>query len=320
MQSERKNWLTIGAFAVVYIVWGSTYFAIGLGVRSIPPLLMAGSRFLVAGAILSAWGLARGAARPTVAQWSRAAVAGFLMLVLGNGCVTWGVQYVPTSMAALLVASEPLWLVLTSWAFFGGSRPGLRTALGLASGLFGVGLLVAPQGSGFHPGALAGALAILLAAVAWAVGSLFLRTADISRSPALATGMQMLTGGAALTSLGLLRGEGATLDLSTVSAASASAWLYLVVFGSMLGFSAYAYLISATTPARLSTYAYVNPVVAVLLGGFVGRETITTSACIAMLIIVSSVILVTSDEEAAADGDAVDESMVLPEAALGESA
>lgn len=319
MQAERKKWLTIGAFAVVYVVWGSTYFAIGLGLRSIPPMLMAGSRFLVAGGLLAGWGLARGAGLPTPAQWGRAGVAGFLMLVLGNGCVTWAVQYVPSSTAALLVASEPMWLVLAAWTCFGGRRPSLRTVLGLASGLVGVGLLVAPQGPAFNAGALAGALAILLAAMAWAVGSLFLRTADLPASPALATGMQMLMGGAALTMVGLLRGEAATLDLAAITATSALAWVYLIFFGSMLGFSAYGYLITATTPARLSTYAYVNPVVAVLLGGMVGREIIPPSAWLAMLVIVASVVLVTADGDPEPDGEAPEEPILLPEA-LGERA
>lgn len=319
MQSDRKKWLTIGAFAVVYLVWGSTYFAIGLGLRTIPPMLMAGSRFLVAGGILAGWALARGAGWPSAGQWSRAGVAGFLMLVLGNGCVTWAVQYVPSSMAALLVASEPLWLVLAAWICFGGSRPRLRTALGLATGLLGVSLLVAPQGAGVGAGVLAGSFAIILAAVAWAIGSLYLRTADLPASPAMATGMQMLTGGTALTAIGLIRGEAATLDLSAISGTSAMAWVYLIFFGSMLGFSAYGYLITATTPARLSTYAYVNPVVAVLLGGLVGRETITPTAWIAMLVILASVVLVTAEEEAEPDGETPDEPILLTEA-LGERA
>ena len=320
MRSERERWLTIGAFAVVYLVWGSTYFAIGLGIRSIPPMLMAGARVLAAGCILSLWGLARGAALPTAGQWARAGLAGFLMLVLGNGCVTWAVQYVPSSMAALLVASEPMWLVLAAWTCFGGSRPGLRTSLGLASGLLGVGLLVAPQGGGFNAGALAGSLAIILAAVAWAVGSLFLRTADLPSSPSLATGMQMLSGGAVLTALGLLRGEAAALDLAAVSTTSALAWVYLIVFGSMLGFSAYGYLITATSPARLSTYAYVNPVVAVLLGGLVGRETITPTAWVAMLIILASVVLVTAEESEPSAGAEIAEAAALAPEALGERA
>lgn len=294
MQSERKKWLTVATFAVVYLVWGSTYLAIRIGLQSMPPLLMAGSRFLVAGTILCGWALARGARLPTRAQWLRAAVAGILMLVLGNGCVTWAEQYVPSGIAALLVASEPFWLVLTSWGFFGGRRPGLRTSLGLIIGLMGVGLLVAPEGGDANGAMLAGSLAILLAAFAWAVGSLYLRRAELPESSALSTGMQMLSGGAILAGLGLLRGEAAGFQLSSVTATSGLAWLYLICFGSILAFTAYGWLITETTPARLSTYAYVNPVVAVLLGSVVAHEPIAPLGWVAMVVIVASVALVTT--------------------------
>jgi drug/metabolite transporter (DMT)-like permease len=296
MQADRKKWLTLAAFAVVYLVWGSTYFAIRVGLQSLPPLLMAGSRFLVAGTILAVWALARGASLPTRGHWLRAAVAGVLMLVFGNGCVTWAEQYVPSGIAALLVASEPFWLVLIAWGFFGGPRPGLRTSLGLVTGLLGVGLLVSPEGGDTGGMMLAGSLAILFAALTWAIGSLFLRTADLPASARLSTGMQMLTGGAILTALGLLRGEASGFDPAAVTTPSVLAWLYLVLFGSILAFSAYGYLITATTPARLSTYAYVNPVVAVLLGSLVGREPIAPLGWLAMVVIVASVALVTTGD------------------------
>lgn len=296
MQADRKNWMTIAAFAVVYLVWGSTYFAIRIGLQSLPPLLMAGSRFLVAGTVLAAWAFARGASLPTRGQWLRAAVAGILMLVSGNGCVTWAEQYVPSGTAALLVASEPFWLVLIAWGFFGGRRPGVRTSLGLVTGLLGVGLLVSPEGGDTGGMMLAGSLAIVFAALTWAIGSLFLRTADLPASPRLSTGMQMLTGGAILAAFGLLRGEATGFNPAAVTTPSVLAWLYLIGFGSILAFSAYGYLISATTPARLSTYAYVNPVVAVLLGSLVGREPIGPLGWLAMVIIVASVALVTTGD------------------------
>ena len=332
MRTERQSskWLTVAAFAVVYLVWGSTYLAIRFGLETMPPLLMAGTRFLTAGAILCAWALARGAKRPSREQWRRATVAGILMLVLGNGCVTWAEQYVPSGIAALLVASEPFWLVLLAWGFFGGRRPGARTAAGLVVGLLGVGLLVLPTGGDADAGdgMLAGSLAILLAALAWAAGSLYLRKPGLPDSPALATGMQMLSGGAILATLGLLRGEGHSFNLAAVSVTSALALLYLTLFGSILAFTAYAWLISATTPARLSTYAYVNPVVAVLLGRELAHEPIASQAWVAMVIIVTSVALVTTGEgateaeaepaEGEADRDA-SEPMLLP-GSLGEQA
>lgn len=296
MPVDRKKWLTLAAFAAVYVVWGSTYFAIRIGLRSMPPLLMAGSRFLVAGTILAGWSLARGAAWPTRGQWGRAAVAGSLMLVAGNGCVTWAEQSVPSGIAALLVASEPFWLVLIAWGFFGGRRPGVRTALGLVTGLLGVGLLVAPEGGSTGGPMLAGAVAILFAAFTWAIGSLFLRTADLPASAPLSAGMQMLAGGAILVALGALKGEAAGFDPAAVAAPSLLAWLYLIVFGSIVAFNAYGYLIATTTPARLSTYAYVNPVVAVLLGSLIGGEPIAPTGWVAMVVIVASVALVTTGD------------------------
>lgn len=325
MRTERhaSKGLVIAAFAVVYLVWGSTYLAIRIGLETMPPLLMAGTRFLAAGALLSGWALARGAQRPTAGQWLRAATAGVLMLVLGNGGVTWAEQYVPSGVAALLVASEPFWLVLLAWACFGGRRPGTRTLAGLTVGLLGVGLLVLPNGGDADAAGelLAGSLAIILAALAWAVGSLYIRKADLPRSPALATGMQMLTGGAVLAALGLLRGEAHDFHPAAVSASSALAWLYLVFFGSILAFTSYTWLITATTPARLSTYAYVNPVIAVLLGSVAAHETIAPLGWAAMVVIVASVALVTTGEAepatAEADRDAP-EPILLP-GSLGET-
>jgi len=318
MRTERKKWLTPAAFAVVYVVWGSTYLAIRIGLETIPPLLMAGSRFLVAGALLCGWALARGAKGPSLGQWLRATVAGVLMLVLGNGGVTWAEQYVPSGIAALLVASEPFWLVLLAWGFFGGQRPGTRTVAGLVIGLLGVGLLVLPGGGDANSGnaMLAGSLAIIFAALAWAAGSLYIRKADLPESPALATGMQMLAGGSILFVLGMLRGEARHFNPAAVSAASGLAFLYLTFFGSLLAFTAYAWLISATTPARLSTYAYVNPVIAVLLGLVVAHEPIAPLGWLAMVVIVASVALVTTGEAVSSEADAVEsdgsEPMLLP--------
>ncbi|WP_165073353.1 EamA family transporter [Paludisphaera rhizosphaerae] len=321
MRFERRTWLLIAAFAIVYMVWGSTYLAIRIGLKTLPPLLMAGSRFLVAGSILCGLSLARGSAFPSAGQWRRAAVGGVLMLAVGNGCVTWAEQFVPSSITALLIASEPLWLVLTSWAFFGGQRPGARITAGLAIGLAGVGALVLPGGGEGDAGGmmLIGSLAIILAAFSWAVGSLYLREAALPDSTALSTGMQMLAGGATLVTLGLLRGEAQTFHAANVSAASAAAWVYLIVFGSLLGYTAYGWLITATSPARLGTYAYVNPVVAVLLGSLVEHEPITAAAWTAMIVILASVGLVTTGEMEEDEQPEEAESLVFP-TPLGEQA
>jgi len=256
-----------------------------------------------------------------LAQWRRAAVGGILMLAVGNGCVTWAEQYVPSSITALLIASEPLWLVLTAWAFFGGRRPGARMTAGLAIGLAGVAALVLPGGGEGEAGGmmLIGSLAVILAAFSWAVGSLYLRDAALPDSTALSTGMQMLAGGATLVTLGLLRGEAQTFHMASVSTASATAWLYLIVFGSLLGYTAYGWLITATTPARLGTYAYVNPVVAVLLGSLVEHEPITAAAWTAMVVILASVGLVTTGEAEEEEEPEEAEPLALP-GVLGEQA
>ena len=285
--------MTAAAFATVYLVWGSTYLAIRLGLESMPPLLMAGSRFLVAGAILHAWARARGADRPEPGHWKGAAVAGLLLIVAGNGGVTWAEQAVPSGLTALLVASEPIWLVLLSWACFGGERPGRRVVAGLALGMVGVGLLVVPSGE-LDGASTAGVVAILLSAIAWAAGSLSLRGASLPKSPALTTGMQMLVGGAVLVALGLARGEARAVHPDAISGASALAWLYLVAFGSIAAFSAYTYLLRVATPAHVSTYAYVNPVVAVALGRLVLDEPIAPAAWLAAAVILASVALVTA--------------------------
>ncbi|WP_422924744.1 drug/metabolite exporter YedA [Singulisphaera sp. PoT] len=319
MQFSRREWLTIAAFAVVYLVWGSTYLAIRIGLETMPPMLMAGVRFLIAGTILCSWALARGAKWPTRGQWLRSALAGFLMLVLGNGGVTWAEQYVPSGIAALLVASEPFSLVLLSWGFFGGRRPGLRTTAGLMIGLLGVALLIMPEVGDAKTGGLmlAGSIAIILAAVAWAAGSLYLRKADLPESSTLSTGMQMLIAGAMLGSFGLSRGEGNAFDPAKFSTHSLLAFGYLICFGSILAFSAYSWLITATTPARLSTYAYVNPVIAVLLGSVVAHEPIAPLAWVAMFVIVASVALVTTGEVEDLQEGHEDEVVVLP-GTLGE--
>lgn len=281
------------AFATVYVVWGSTYLAIRIAIETMPPLLMAGTRFLLAGALLYA-ALGRRWPRPTRQHWVAATVIGGLMLLGGNGAVTWAEQWVPSGLAALLVATMPLWFVLHGWSWGGDGRPGLATTLGILVGLAGVALLV-----GFDPALggrseVIGALVILLGAFSWAAGSLLSRGAALPRAPLQAVALEMLAGGALLTLAGLALGEGAALDPGAFSLRSLAAWAYLVVFGSIVAFSAYIWLLKATTPAKVSTYAYVNPVVAVFLGWAVLAEPITARTLVAAAIILGSVMLITT--------------------------
>lgn len=307
IKRQPSRLLMLAAFGAVYIIWGSTYLGIKYAIETLPPFLMAGARFLIAGAAL--YGAARlgfgdsetRRERPLLSHWRSAAVVGVLLFLCGNGGVTWAEGYITSSLAALLVASEPLWIVLLSWLRPGGSRPNGKVWLGLALGFAGVWLLVSAgtTAAGSSGGAtnMLGAGAVLAAAFAWALGSVYSLRAPLPRSPLLSSGMQMLAGGALLLLLGILSGELSRLDFHSVSARSIVAFLYLTVFGSVVAFTAYSWLLRNASPARVSTYAYVNPAVAVLLGWVLAGEAMTTGSLIAAGIIVASVALITSREK-----------------------
>ncbi|NUO39788.1 MAG: EamA family transporter [Gemmatimonadaceae bacterium] len=270
---ERQRWVLVAAFAIVYLVWGSTYLAIRFAVETIPPLVMSGTRFLAAGGALYLWCLMRDGrtSRPTPRQWQAATVTGLFLIAASYGLVSWAELTVPSGIVALITAMTPLWMVLFS-SIAAARRPtalviaGIVIGLGAQALLFGVGSAdhtrIDPWGLG----------AVLLAGVSWGLGSLRARKADLPADAFLGSAMQMLTGGAMLVVLGLLAGEGAHFTLGDVSRRSALAWVYLVVAGSMVAYSAYLYLLKATTPARASTYAYVNPIVAVFLGWLLAGE------------------------------------------------
>jgi drug/metabolite transporter (DMT)-like permease len=280
------------AFALVYVIWGSTYLGIRYAIETIPPLFMAGTRFLVAGVILYAWSRARGAPKPTPAQWRNSAIAGTLLLLLGNGLLTWSETRVPSGLAAVIVAIVPLWMVVLDWLTGGTSRPGPRAWLGIALGLAGVAVLMRPtaDAGGVDP---IGAGMLLVGSFGWSAGSLFGRRADLPKSPLLTTGMEMLTGGTILLLAGLVTGESAHFSLAAVSRTSLLGLIYLITLGSLIGYSAYTYLVTATTPAKLGTYAYVNPVIAVILGATIAGEPIGPMTLVAMAMIVGAVILLT---------------------------
>lgn len=286
------RWALILAFAAVYIIWGSTYLAIRVAVESLPPFLMAGSRFLVAGAVLFAWARWRGAPAPTRGNWRGAVVVGGLLLLGGNGLVTWAEQWVDSGMAALVVATMPLWMALFASLGLNGRRPPRLALVGLALGFVGVGLLVAPFG---QPAAgsidLRPVLVLLLAPVCWAAGSVYTPHAGLPRGPQMATAVEMLAGGALLALVGVATGELGRLNLAAVTPEAWLAWAYLIVFGSIVAFSAFVWLLGATTPARVATYAYVNPVVAVILGWAILGEDITQRLLIAAPLIVLGVML-----------------------------
>ncbi|HET9949922.1 MAG TPA: EamA family transporter [Longimicrobiales bacterium] len=286
----------VAAFAAVYVIWGSTYLAIRWAIETTPPLLMAAARFLLAGGMVYAWVRARGARRPTGAEWRAAAIAGGLMLGGGNGGVVVAEQWVPSGMAALLVASVPLWLVGLDALFGSRRRPSRRAQLGLLGGFAGVALLGGAPGTGAGgPEELLGALIVLAGCASWAAGSLYVQRAPKPSEPLTWVAMQMITGGAVLAVASLALGEPAALELGAVSVRSALAFAYLVVFGSLVAYSAYVWLLHATTPARVGTYAYVNPVIALLLGWGLAGEPLGGRSLLAAAVIVGSVVLIVSE-------------------------
>lgn len=284
------------AFFVLYVIWGSTYLAIRFAIETLPGFLMAGVRFSAAGAILYAWArLSRRADPPTLRHWTSALVMGVLMLAGGNGAVVWAEERVPSGLVALLVATVPIWMVLLDWLQGTGGRPTRALVAGMVLGFAGVGVLVAPDilgGSTLVDPVRAGV--VVLGSLSWAAGSIYARRAILPASPFLATALQMLSGGAALLAMGVARGELATVDLSAASTRSLLALLYLVLFGSILAYSAYIWLLRVSTPARVGTYAYVNPVVAVILGWAFAGEPVTGRVFLSGAIIVVGVALITA--------------------------
>ncbi len=282
------------AFAAVYLIWGSTYLAIRLAIETLPPFFMAGARFVTAGALLYTWAWLRGAPKPNRLHWREAAAVGGLMLLGGNGVVTWAEQRIPSGLTALLAATVPLWMVLLQGIQPGGARPSSRVATGLGLGLAGVVLLIGP-GNLVHGQAadLLGTTAVLFAALSWATGSLYSRRAQLPSAPLQGVAMEMLAGGAWLLLAGAVTGEGARLDLDGASLRSLLALGYLILFGSIVAFSAYLWLLRVSTPARASTYAFVNPVIAVFLGWALAGEPLTPQTLLAAGVIVAAVAIIT---------------------------
>jgi drug/metabolite transporter (DMT)-like permease len=294
---KRSVVLLIVAFAAVYILWGSTYLAIKYVIETLPPFISTGSRFLLAGATLFIVGrLSKDYEKPTLTQWRSSAVVGTLLFLGGTGGVVIAEHHITSGLAALLVATEPFWVVLLSWLWLKGARPDWRVALGLLVGFVGVYLLMdggAVQ-AGSETNRLFGIILVIAAALCWATGSIYGVRAPASKSPILASGMQMLAGGSALLLAGTLMGEWTGFEISVVSRNSWFALAYLLVFGSLITFTAYSWLLKNARPAMVATYAYVNPVIAVILGWAIAGESFTGRTLLGAGVIVGSVVLITS--------------------------
>lgn len=289
----QLRWKIAIAFFAVYVFWGMTYLAMRVAVEEIPPYLMAGSRFVLAGVVLYVWARRRGDPAPTAQQWRAAAVVGAFLLLGGNASVAWAEQRVPSGLAALLIGVMPIWMVGLEW-LRRGARPSKQVVAGLLLGAVGVGLLALPQDGGKGMDLL-GAAVLILAAASWAWGSVISKSAPLPKSPFLATSLEMIAGGVLCLLVAVLSGELDGFRVSEVSGRATMAWLYLVVFGSLVAFTAYIWLLGVTSIAKVGTYAYVNPIVAVLLGWAVLGELVTWRTVAAAAIILFGVALVNVD-------------------------
>lgn len=296
MSSSATRSRLLLAFAAIYIVWGSTYLGIRVAVESLPPFLMASLRFCASGFLMMAFlRLTRGPLHVTARQVRDNAIVGGFLLLGGNGLVSWAEQFLPSGITALIIGAQPMVLVLTEWAWVGGKRPSLATFLGLLLGFAGVAWLAAPWEQSGAAGEipLRGVLAVLAACVSWAIGSIYGRNAKSPADPFVSSGLQMLFGSAFLALTALVRGEWSAWVPSQVTAASWGAVVYLTLVGSLVGFSCFAWLMKHSTPARVSTYAYVNPVVAVFLGWLVLHEPVGSRTLAASAVIIVAVVIVT---------------------------
>jgi drug/metabolite transporter (DMT)-like permease len=291
--TRPPSWKILLAFGIIYFVWGSTFLAIRVGVNEVPPFLLAGIRFFVSGIVLYGWMRLKGAPPPSRTEWASATLLGALIFLVDYGCLFWAEQRVPSGIAAVVLATIPVFITLLEIIFLRTQRLTVRLGLALLAGLCGVAVLTIPSFSfGEVPINRAGALALLVAAFTWSVATILTRRLTLPASKPMSAATQMLTGGAQLFVLAALSGEFAGFHLQAVSAKAWFALLYLIVAGSIVGFTAYVWLLHHESPTKVGTYAYVNPVVAVALGYFVGGESVGPRTLLGALLVLISVIAI----------------------------
>jgi drug/metabolite transporter (DMT)-like permease len=295
IRTDRPAWKTLLAFAIIYFVWGSTFLAIRIGVHEVPPFLLAAMRFLVSGLVLFGWMIARGERSLSRREWMSASLVALLIFVFDYGLLFWAEQRVPSGVAAVMMATIPVFMALAEIVFLRTQRLTVRLALALLIGIAGVAVLMSRSlNLGGAPIDTAGAVAIIIGAVSWSVASVLTRKLPLPESKVMSSGAQMLAGGVLLTLAAAALGEFRAFHPSTVSRGAWLSLLYLIVAGSIVGFTAYVWLIHHESPTKVATYAYVNPVVAVLLGYLVGGETLGLRTILGTVFVLISVVVITT--------------------------
>lgn len=301
-KTDRPTWKTLLAFAIIYFVWGSTFLAIRVGVHEVPPLLLAAMRFLAAGLVLYGWMIARGERSPSGRQWGSVFLLALLIFVVDYGLLFWAEQRVPSGIAAVMMATIPVFIALSEILFLRTQRLTTRLALALLIGIGGVAVLMSRSLSYLNLGGApidrAGAVALIIGSMSWSIASVLTRKLALPSSKVMSSGAQMLAGGVMLTLAAAALGEFHHFDPSTVSRGAWLSLLYLIVAGSIIGFTAYVWLIHHESPTKVGTYAYVNPVVAVLFGYFLGGESLGLRTIVGTLCVLISVVVITTTRAA----------------------
>jgi drug/metabolite transporter (DMT)-like permease len=294
-KEHRATWKTLLAFGIIYFVWGSTFLAIRVGVHEVPPLLFAAMRFLVAGVVLFLWMIAKGERLPSGRQWVSVILLAFLIFVVDYGLLFWAEQRVPSGIAAVMMATIPVFIALSEIAILGTQRLSIRLALAL---LIGIGGVVVLMSRSLNLGGAAidtvGALALIGGSISWSVASVLTRKLPLPTSKVMSSGSQMLAGGVMLTLTTAAFGEFRDFHPAAVSREAWFSLIYLIVFGSIVGFTAYVWLIHHESPTKVGTYAYVNPVVAVVVGYFLGGESLGLRTILGTLFVLVSVVVITT--------------------------
>jgi drug/metabolite transporter (DMT)-like permease len=284
----------IAAFAAIYIIWGSTYLGIKFAIESIPPFMVGGTRFLIAGGLLYAWARTTSPVKPNAKQWWQGLLLGVFLLGVGNGCVVWAQQRTPSGITALVVAIVPLMVVLIEWWRPGGKNPGLAAMTGVIIGLAGMALLIGPSAfMGATDVELMPALVLLMGSLSWSMATVFGKRASVPPNPPLASAIQLLGGGIALMIVSTIAGELGRVEPANFTLKAILSVAYLIIFGSIIAFSAYSWLLRVASPTKISTYAYVNPIVAMFLGWAVAGEEMSMRVLVAAGVVLAGVALIT---------------------------